>query len=132
MKIQILAVDDTQVILDLLVHILTSQGYEVDRAGNGIEGLKMACEKQYDLIISDMDMPVMRGIEFYKELLKKMPWMKHRILFVTANADRETELCIREHGLKHLPKPFRASELLEAIHELIKPHNTSFGAGVKD
>ena len=132
MKMQILAVDDTQVILDLIVNILTSQGYEVDRAGNGIEGLKMACEKQYDFIISDMDMPVMNGIEFYRELCKKMPWMKRRILFVTANADRETELCIKEHGLKHLPKPFRASELLEAVQELIKPHNTSFGVVVKD
>jgi CheY-like chemotaxis protein len=119
MKIQILAVDDTHGILDLLVNILTRQGYEVDMAGNGMEGLKMVCEKQYDLIISDIDMPVMNGIEFYRELCKKMPWMKHRVLFVTANADRETELCIKEHGLKHLPKPFMASELLEVVQELI-------------
>lgn len=122
MKIQILAIDDTHYILDLIADILTRQGYVVDRAGNGLEGLKMACEKQYDLIISDMDMPLINGIEFYRELCKKMPWMGQRILFVTANSDMAIRRFINEHGLKYLSKPFTASELMNTVHESINPH----------
>jgi len=73
MKRSILAIDDDTSILGLIANILTDYGYEVQTATNGLEGLKMIESAQYDLIISDINMPVMDGIEFYRELINKTP-----------------------------------------------------------
>lgn len=124
MKIQILAIDDNPDIRDLVADILTMRGYEVDMAQGGMEGLRMAHTKQYDIIISDIDMPVMNGIEFYKRLIKTMPFMKQRVLFITGNNDREIDAFLQEMEVRRLAKPFTPADLLEALYEIgaLKPH----------
>ncbi len=117
-KIQILAIDDNPDIRDLVAVILTKRGHEVDMAQDGMEGLKMAHTKQYDIIISDIDMPIMNGIEFYKRLIKTMPFMKQRVLFITGNKDREVDAFLQEMGVRRLAKPFTPVDLLEALHEI--------------
>src|SRR3989338_1672459 len=81
MKRAMLAIDDDASILGLSANILTDFGYEVQTATNGLEGLKMIESAQYDLIISDINMPVMDGIEFYRKLVNKTPSMKGRVIF---------------------------------------------------
>jgi len=116
----ILVIDDDAAILDLMLNILTGEGYEVKAARNGIEGLKMIDNKQYDLIISDINMPVMNGIEFYRELINKSPFMKERIIFVTGDIESNTEKFIREAGVRRFSKPFNITEFLRAINDLGK------------
>lgn len=118
MKKHILVIDDHAVIRDLLADILARQGHEVDRAGHGMEGLAMAYMRQYDIIISDIDMPVMNGIEFYKRLIKTMPFMRQRILFITGNKDGATDAFLQEMGARHLSKPFTTVDLLEAVQRI--------------
>jgi CheY-like chemotaxis protein len=120
MKKTILAIDDDPAILGLMLNILTIQGYEVKTARNGIEALKMIDSTQYDLIISDINMPVMDGIEFYRKLVNKSPSMKERIIFVTGNVKPNTEKFIRETGARWFPKPFNITDFLEAINNLGK------------
>ena len=112
-------IDDEPVILKLFVAILTEQDYAVDTAQNGMEGLKMLNNIPYDLIISDIDMPVMKGIEFYSKLLEKMPFMKQKIIFMTGNRDIETEMFIKKNGIGCFFKPFQIPELLNIISERI-------------
>ncbi|HAG51091.1 MAG: hypothetical protein A2X87_08480 [Deltaproteobacteria bacterium GWC2_42_51] len=118
MKLHILVIDDHAVIRDLLADILARQGHEVDRAENGMEGLTMAYRRQYDIIISDVDMPVMNGIEFYKRLIKTMPFMRQRILFITGNKDGATDAFLQEMGVRRLSKPFTTVDLLEAVQRI--------------
>jgi len=115
---RILVIDDEQIILELLVTILSEKGCEVDTARNGTEGLEMAYSREYDIIISDIDMPVMKGIEFYRKLIEKMPSMKQRILFMTGGKNRETDTFLKETGGRCLLKPFQVTDLLKAVNEI--------------
>ena len=120
MKRTILAIDDDTSILGLFANILTDYGYEVKTATNGLEGLKMIESAQYDLIISDINMPVMDGIEFYRELISKTPSMKERVIFITGNMEPETGKFIQETGARWLSKPFNIVEFLRVIVNDIK------------
>ncbi|MBI5748085.1 MAG: response regulator [Nitrospinae bacterium] len=117
MKRTILAIDDDTSILALIVNILTVYGYEVKTAANGLEGLKMIESAQYDLIISDINMPVMDGIEFYRELVNMTPSMKGRVIFVTGDMEPTTEKFIQETGARWFSKPLNIAEFLRAIND---------------
>jgi len=104
-----------------MLNILTLvRGYEVKTARNGIEALKMIDSSQYDLIISDINMPVMDGIEFYRKLVNKSPSMKERIIFVTGNMKPETGKFMQETGARWFSKPLNITNFLEAIDDLKK------------
>lgn len=117
MRRRILVIDDDSTIRDILVAILIKQGYEIDIARNGVEGLMLLYDKKYDLIISDINMPIMDGMKFYRKLIERMPSMRQRVLFITGNKDRETDMFLKEMGLRYLLKPFKTSDLLEALNE---------------
>src|SRR3990172_4203149 len=70
-----------------------------------------------DSTISDINMPIMDGIKFYRKLIERMPSMRQRVLFITGNKDRETDMFLKEMGLRHLLKPFTTSGLLDALNE---------------
>jgi two-component system NtrC family sensor kinase len=118
MKRSILIIDDDTSILDLFATLLTDYGYDVKTARNGLEGLKMIESAQYDLIISDINMPVMDGIEFYRGLLNKSPSMKGKVIFITGNMETETEKFIKETGAKCFSKPVNIAEFLKTIYTL--------------
>jgi len=118
MRREVLIIDDLPDIRDLVAAILAMQGHGVDMAEDGMEGLNMAHAKKYDIIISDIDMPSMDGIEFYKRLIKTMPFMKQRVLFITGNKEREGDTFLQKMGARCLAKPFTPADLLEALHEI--------------
>lgn len=114
----ILAIDDNPMVIELLVKSLSTEGYEIDTAGNGLEGLKMLDVRQYALIISDIDMPVMNGMEFYSKLIEKTPSMKQKVIFITGHRDAARHNFIKEAGCVYLDKPFRIDELCSAVNEI--------------
>ncbi|MEK6599582.1 MAG: response regulator [Deltaproteobacteria bacterium] len=118
MRRRILVIYNGRIILELLAAILSEEGYEVDAAGNGEGGLKMAYCKEYDIIISDIDMPVMDGIEFCRRLIEKTPSIKQRILLITGNKNREADTLLKETGVRYLLKPFKTIDLLKAVNEI--------------
>lgn len=118
MRRRILIIDDEHIILELLEVILSREGYEVHTASNSEEGLEMAYSRKYDIIISDIDMPVMNGIELYRRLIEKMASMKQRIIFMTGDMNSETDIFLKETGVKCLLKPFKTIDLLKAANEI--------------
>ena len=70
---KLLIIDDERGIRNTLREILADEGYEVEVAENGKQGLEMACAKAYDLIFSDIKMPEMDGIELLSKLKKPTP-----------------------------------------------------------
>ena len=86
MAARILIIEDNATNLELVEYLLTRNGYQTLSAVNGEEGLRIACEQRPDLILCDLQMPVMNGYEVVRELkndenLKQIP-----IVAVTASS----------------------------------------------
>ncbi|HZH75669.1 MAG TPA: response regulator [Archangium sp.] len=116
---KLLIVDDEVAILEALTDILSVEGFEVDTAPNGAEGLKRAGEARPDLILLDLMMPVMDGQEMLRRL-KDDPQLRS-IPVVVMSAGRVTKAELQ--GSRFLAKPFELDDLLDTVAaELNKGH----------
>ncbi len=111
---KILVVDDETMIVDLLSAILADEGV-IESASNGKEALEKTTGKYYAAIVTDVDMPVMNGIEFYKQAIEKFPTIKERFLFFTGTADAERLAFFKENDLKYLIKPAPIKQIKELL-----------------
>ncbi len=121
---KILIVDDYKPFVDLLSALLGEEG-TIDTANNGAEGLSKLGTTYYDAIISDVDMPYLDGISFYKEASKDEPNIRERFIFLTALVDDTKQAFINENDLHYLKKPIGLDVLQKAVHGILsrtKPH----------
>ncbi|MGB9880250.1 MAG: response regulator [Anaerolineae bacterium] len=115
-RTRILLVDDEQAILDILVRVLKTAGYEVDTAGNGQEALQRVARRDYDLIITNIRMPVLDGRAFYRQLCGSYPHLCQRIIFCTGDtADVATQRFLNSTGAPVIFKPFQLTTVLEMV-----------------
>ncbi|OKH60379.1 response regulator [Scytonema sp. HK-05] len=116
----ILVVDDNPDLRAYVSEILRANNYQVQTARNGLEGLHLAKEIVPSLIVSDLMMPVISGLEMIRvirneENLKGIP-----IILLTAKADEETRIEGTEYGADaYLAKPFNNRELLAEVRNLL-------------
>lgn len=117
---KILVVEDNEKNRLLMADILKHYGYEVMEAGDGKYAVKMAKEHKPDLILMDMQMPVMDGFEATK-ILKADPETKHiKILAVTSFAMKGDREKIMEAGCDdYIPKPIETRELPKIVKMLL-------------
>jgi NADH-quinone oxidoreductase subunit E/NADP-reducing hydrogenase subunit HndA len=119
MKGNILVVDDEQIVLRSCERILSPEGYRVDTAVSAKEALSLLDGSLYDLIITDIKMPEMDGLEFMRQVRAKNPDIN--IVVITGYPSQES---IKEAlGLRiidYLPKPFSPSHLLEAANNAVE------------
>jgi two-component system response regulator VanR len=111
---RILIVEDDEIIANLEKDILKGEGFEVEVVRDGVEGLEKIKQNGYDVIISDSDMPRMKGDEFYLEVKKLGKDLVKRIIFVTAIVND----FIRSTGNRFLVKPFSPQQLVEAVKDV--------------
>ena len=115
-KQTILIVDDERDILDLIEYNLKIEGFNVLKAENGQEGITKAKEGRPDLILLDIMMPKMDGLEAVEIMrgdkdLKKIP-----IIFLTAKSDERTEIeCLNKGGDDYITKPISTIKLVSRI-----------------
>ncbi len=114
---KILVVDDDKMILNLLQAILIEEG-DIETAANGEEGLKKVGEKYFSVVVTDMDMPIMNGIEFCKKAIEMYPNIKERFLFFTATFDEDRLSFFRKNGIRYLQKPSPIGDIIQAIVEI--------------
>ena len=118
---RILLVDDSLTVRELERQLLTHRGYEVEVAVDGLDGWNAARAGHFDLVISDIDMPRMDGIEFVS-LVKKHPRMQSTPVIIVSYKDREQD---RQRGLEagadyYLTKgSFHDDRLMDAVVDLI-------------
>ncbi|HEX8548654.1 MAG TPA: response regulator, partial [Cytophagaceae bacterium] len=115
--ISILVAEDNPTNQKLALYVLKKLGYNADIAENGLEVLKMIKSKKYDLILMDVQMPELDGIEATKAILKDRD-LKHRpvIIAVTANALQEDkETCLKAGMDDYISKPFKMEDIATAI-----------------
>jgi len=121
-QFRILVVDDEERILNFLLSKLKATGYEVLTAANGYEALEQAQAQEPDLILLDVIMPKMDGLETLKELRK---FSTVPVIILSAKgADFDKIKGLKLGADDYLPKPFNPDELLariEAVRRRIEP-----------
>ncbi len=116
----VLYIEDNPQNMRLVRKILKHAGYEVLEAEDGLSGLKVAQENHPDLILMDINLPDMDGLQVTAELKKNPAVASIPVIALTANAmvgDREKALEAGCDG--YLPKPINRQELLTTISEFI-------------
>lgn len=120
-KIEILLVDDDPDILEILEYNLSREGYQIRKAKNGVEALEKAKESTPHLVILDMMMPVMDGLETCKKL-REIPEMQESIItFLTAlNEDAKEMESYRAGADDYITKPIRPKVLVSKVKALLR------------
>ncbi|MGH2576240.1 MAG: response regulator, partial [Actinomycetota bacterium] len=110
-------VEDNTVNQQLAVLLLQKVGYRADVAGNGVEALEALERQPYDIVLMDVEMPEMDGLEATRSIRQRWPRERQpHIIALTANAMQgERELCINAGMDDYLTKPVRIEELVEAL-----------------
>jgi len=114
----ILIIDDSEPILELLVSLFEKE-YLVETALNGKDGLKKIKKDYYNLIISDIDMPKMNGIELFKQASKYEDQLGSRFIFFSSSKSQKDKNFIKENDLEIITKPANLRELKSRIKSKI-------------
>ena len=123
-NIKILVVDDEENILNLVESRINSIGYQVIKARNGIEAVELSIKEKPDLIIMDIMMPKMDGLEATKFLKSSLETASIPILLLTAKKDVESEVAGIDVGADdYVGKPFDGKRLLARILMLLRRKN---------
>ncbi len=113
-QIHILLAEDSPANQMVAGKMLTSEGYQVDYANNGLEAVEMAQAKEYQLILMDMRMPQMDGVEATKKILVRKP--EQLVLAMSANVlKQDVELCLQAGMRDFIAKPVQRKELLSGV-----------------
>jgi CheY-like chemotaxis protein len=112
----ILLADDNEVALRIATHVLKRGGYRVDCVMGGQEAVAAAREKTYDLILMDLQMPVVDGVQATLEIRRLPGYDSIPILALTANCpDEHRRLCVESGMQAFLTKPVQSQELLSVV-----------------
>jgi len=115
----ILVVDDEENAREGLSKILSKEGYRVDTAANGKEAIDNLKRQRYDLVITDMRMPLMDGFEVLREI-KKMD-ENIGVIMITAYGEVESYLEAMNMGaFEYINKPVRVNELKRVITKVLE------------
>lgn len=117
----ILVIDDNPELRTDILDILRLEKYVVLEAENGSIGFDMIVENQPDLIVCDIDMPIMTGLELLKILKANEKYRKIPFIIFSGNSDEKTPTLLAELGVdKYIIKPSSMSRLLNVISHLLK------------
>ena len=128
---RILIVEDEESLAELVANRLKKEKYIVDISLDGEEGLYNALEDLYDLIILDIMLPGINGIEILKEIRKNN--IKAKVIMLTAKSELEDKLLgFNEGANDYIPKPFHIDEVVARVNaqlriEKVKDNTLEFG-----
>jgi two-component system alkaline phosphatase synthesis response regulator PhoP len=116
---RILLVDDDETILAPFQFILQKEGYQVDTASTGRQALEKAKEMEYQMVISDIKLPDVQGIEVAGKIREQ--YRDTRLIIITGFPDLADSLETIDLGIDEiLIKPIKPDELLRAVKESIQ------------
>ncbi len=118
--LRVLVVEDEPALAQAVAEALVDAGFVVDRASDGEEGLTRLTEANYDLIVCDLKMPRIDGMQFYRAMAAATPALARRVIFVTGDvAGTDAERFLEETGCRWLSKPFRLGDLLRSARDTL-------------
>ncbi len=117
---KIMVVDDEEGVRKYLTSILSSAGHVINATGNPGEALNWLKENNYDVILLDIRMPGMGGMEMYTRIKTNWPEMKDKIIFITGDtSDANTKEFLEKNNVPSLLKPFDKQSLLDKVNKLL-------------
>jgi two-component system chemotaxis response regulator CheY len=118
---KILAVDDSPTIRQLVKMTLSRAGYEVTEAEDGAKGLQKASAETFDMVLSDINMPQMTGIEMLRSLRKLDQYKFTPIVLVTTESQPEKKAEGKAAGATGwIVKPFEPDQLLAVVTKVLR------------
>jgi len=122
----ILIVDDEKDILEILKFNIEKEGYTVDLASNGLEALEKMKFRTPDLVLLDVMMPMMDGIETCQAIKENAHYNDVIICFLTARAEDYSQIAgLEAGGDDYISKPIKPKVLMSRIHALLRRKNRS-------
>ena len=117
----ILIVDDSESIRELVSLTLESAGYKVDKGSDGIEAVQLLDGREISLVITDLNMPNMDGIQLIREIRKKDHYSTIPILMLTTESQQVKKDEAKAAGATGwIVKPFVQEKLLEVVKKVIR------------
>ena len=124
-SIKVLVVDDDPDIVEILKYNLKNSGYSVKSAGNGVEAIKKAKKFIPDIILMDVMMPEMSGIEACEEIKNIDQLSQAIIIFLSARSEDYTQISAYDAGADdYISKPVKPKILLKKISNIAKKINS--------
>jgi two-component system chemotaxis response regulator CheY len=118
---KLLIVDDDKTTRKLLGLYLKGKGYEVVTAENGLDAMEKLGTESINLMVTDMNMPYMDGIELTRTLRADPSWSALPIIMVTTEADEDERKKALDAGVNdYLVKPTNADQISESIKKILK------------
>lgn len=115
---KILLVEDDPRMRFLLSEALTDAGFAVDNSIHGKDALKKIVSVCYDLVITDVNMPLLDGFELYRQTVDRDPSFKNKFLFISGERPEHAgDRLISEDKL--MLKPFRLADLIENVNSFM-------------
>lgn len=116
--LNVLYVEDADFTREALAYYLKRRFNRVDVAGNGQKGLAMFQAKQYDVVLTDVMMPLMDGLEMTRQIKALNPAVP--VIVISAHSDQETRQRAAEAGVdEFLVKPFYPEKVCETINKFV-------------
>jgi two-component system chemotaxis response regulator CheY len=116
---RVLTVDDSRTILAMLHHTLSSAGFEVLQAEDGQMGLDVLAREKVDVVITDINMPVMDGIEFIKNVRASGAHSLPILILTTETSQDKRDQGRAAGGTGWIVKPFDPDKLISVIHRVV-------------
>jgi PAS domain S-box-containing protein len=121
---RVLLVEDNELNQEVATELLQDAGFNVELAENGQLALDKIRINDYDIVLMDMQMPVMDGIKATEEIRKEIRFNNLPVVAMTANAmERDRERCMAAGMNDHVAKPIEPEELWKALLKWIKPRH---------
>ena len=121
-KNRILIIEDNRSLAEIVAMIFEDD-HDVEIAENGSIALNKVSNTYFDAVISDIEMPVMNGVEFFYQALNICPSIRDKIVFCSGSSKEAHQRFIEKFRLKYLPKPYNSDEIRNIVNEII--HETS-------
>jgi signal transduction histidine kinase len=117
-KIKLLIIDDEEIVIKSCLKILKNENYDIDTAVSGDDGLKRAKEKEYDIVITDLKMPGISGMQVLETLVATQP--KVTVIIFTGYATVEnTREALKSGAFDYIPKPFTNEEFRNVVRNAV-------------
>lgn len=118
---KILIVDDQQGIRALLEEILKREGFQTEQCGNGLQAVELVRQNEYDLMLLDVNLPGLQGLDVLKEVRNNI--QKHFPIFMmTAYGEQALiEEALTYKDVQYFTKPFNIFKLLTEVKNILQP-----------
>lgn len=125
-KKKILIVEDDNFVAEVYIAKLAEMGYVAILAQNGEEGLEELKKNKIDLILLDILMPIMNGVEMLEEIKKRPEWKNIPVILLTNVGEKESIQKVRNLGVKNylIKSHFTPAEVIEKIEAVFKENQS--------